>query len=90
MIHDSAKRTFASAMVTEAHKMEDRSTAQRCSDLGFTLVPMMAETPDGWGPSAQNVFKTLARSSAEVLGLDENAAVAQLNSQLYQGLGVRL
>ena len=47
---------------------------------------MVAETLGGWGPAAQSVFKTIARSSAEVLGLDESAAVAQL----YQGLGIRL
>ena len=86
MVRDSANRTFAAAMDYEAHKIEDRATAQRCSDLGFTLVPMVAETLGGWGPAAQGVFKTIAKSSAEVLGLDESTAVAQL----YQGLGIRL
>ena len=86
MVHDSANRTLAAAMDYEAHKNEDRATAQRCSDLGFTLVPMIAETLGGWGPAAQGVFKIIAKSSAEVLGLDESTAVAQL----YQGLGIRL
>ena len=70
----------------EAHKLSDRQTGDRCSELGFTLVPMVAETLGGWGPAAQDVFRVVARASAEALGLDVSTAVAQL----YQGLGIRL
>ena len=86
MVRDSANRTLVAAMDYEAHKMEDRATAQRCSDLGFTLVPMVAETLGGWGPAAQGVLKTIAKASTEVLGLDESTAIGRL----YQGLGIRL
>ena len=38
------------------------------------------------GPPAQDVFRVIARASAEAFGQDESVAVAQL----YQGLAIRL
>ena len=86
MTSDSARRHLAAAMDYEAHKLSDRQTGDRCAELGFTLVPMVAETLGGWGPAAQDVFRVVARASAEALGLDVSTATAQL----YQGLGIRL
>ena len=86
MAHDAANRHLAAAMDYEAHKLEDRQTSQRCSELGFTLAPMVVETLGGWGPTAQDVFRVVARATAEASGLDVSTAV----SQLYQGLGIRL
>ena len=65
MVRDSANSTLAAAIDYEAHKMEDRATAQRCSDLGFTLVPMLVEMLGGWGPAIRSVFKTIAQSWAQ-------------------------
>ena len=70
LVHDAAGRSLAAAMEYEAHKLEDRSTAQRCLDQGFQLVPMVVETLGGWGPLAQDVFRVMAKASAEVSGMD--------------------
>ena len=40
-------------MEYEAQKLEDRSSAQRCQDQVFQLVPMVVETICGWGPASQ-------------------------------------
>ena len=47
---------------------------------------MVAETLGGWGPTDQDVFRVVARATAEASGPDVSTAV----SQLYQGLGIRL
>ena len=73
-------------MSYEAHKFEDRQTADLCAAEGLKLMPMVAETLGGWGPSAQEVFRTIARATAERQGLDPSIAT----SQLYQSLGIKL
>ena len=73
-------------MSYEAHKFEDRQTADLCAAEGLKLMPMVAETLGGWGPSAQEVFRTIARTTAERQGLDPSIAT----SQLYQSLGIKL
>ena len=77
---------MAAARSYEAHKLEDRRTAQQCAEAGLTLVPMVAETLGGWGPAAQNFFRNLARTTAERQGIDPSIA----SNQLYEGLGIRL
>ena len=86
MVRDAANRTLAAAMDYEAHKLADRHTAQRCADLGFQLTPMVAETLGGWGPMAQEVFRAIAKTTAESKGID----VSMATCQLYEALGVRL
>ena len=73
-------------MSYEAHKFEDRQTADLCAAEGLKLMPMVAETLCGWGPSAQEVFRTIARATAERQGLDPSIAT----SQLYQSVGIKL
>ena len=60
IVHDAAGRSLAAAMECESQKLEDHSTAQRCLDQGFKLVPMVVETLGGWGPLAQDIFKVVA------------------------------
>ncbi len=86
MVQDAANRTLAAAMDYEAHKLADRHTAQRCDELGFQLTPMIAETLGGWGPMAQDVFRAIAKATAEAKGMD----VSMATCQLYEALGVRL
>ena len=86
MVHDAAGRTLAAAMDYEAKKLEDRQTGARCSQLGFQLIPMVVETLGGWGPAAQKLFRVIAKSSAEVSGLEESAAVCQI----YEGMAIKL
>ena len=69
MAQDAAHRHLAAAMDYEAHKLADRQTAESFSELGFALIPMVAETLGGWGPGAQEVFRVIARDSAKALGL---------------------
>ena len=86
MVHDAAGRSLAAAMEYEAQNLEDRSTAQRCLDQGFKLVPMVVETLGGWGPMAQDIFKVVASTSAEVSGVDVSTATCQL----YQAMSIKL
>jgi len=86
MVHDAAGRTLAAAMDYEAKKLEDRQTGARCSELGFQLIPMVVETLGGWGPAAQKLFRVIAKSSAEVSGLEESVAVCQI----YEGMAIKL
>ena len=60
--------------------------AQQCAAAGLSLVPMVAETLGGWGPTAQNFFRKLAKATAERQGLDPSVA----SSQLYESMGIRL
>ncbi|CAE8686094.1 unnamed protein product [Polarella glacialis] len=60
--------------------------AERCAAHGLRLVPMVVEISGGWGPSAKQVFKTLARATAERSGIPDSVATCQL----YQAMGVRL
>ena len=85
-VQDAANRTLAAATDYKAHKLADRHTAQRCAELGFQLTPMIAETLGGWGPMAQDVFRAIAKATAEAKGTDVSVATCQL----YEGLGVRL
>jgi arginine/lysine/ornithine decarboxylase len=82
----SAQHSLAAARSYEAHKMEDRQTAQLCAAAGLTLVPMIAETLGGWGPAAQHFFRRLSRATAERQGLDPSIA----SSQLYESMGIKL
>ena len=47
---------------------------------------MVAETLGGWGPMAQDVFRAIAKTTAESKVIDVSLAT----SQLYEALGVRL
>ena len=86
LLMESAQHSLAAARSYEAHKMEDRQTAQLCAAAGLTLVPMIAETLGGWGPAAQNFFRKLSRATAERQGLDPSIA----SSQLYESMGIKL
>ena len=57
-----------------------------CQDAGFQLVPMVVEALGGWGPLAQDLFRVVAKASAEVSGLDVSMAACQL----YQAMSVEL
>ena len=70
----------------EAQKLEDQDTGQRCQDQGFQLVPMVVETLGGWGPSAPDVFQSVAKASAEFSGIDISTATCQL----HQALAIKL
>jgi hypothetical protein len=86
LLSESSQHSLAAARSYEAHKLEDRQTAQQCAAAGLTLVPMVAETLGGWGPAAQSFFRHLAKATAERQGIDPSIA----SCQLYEGLGVRL
>ena len=86
MVRDAAERTLAAALDYEAHKLADRQTAQRCTEMGFKLVPMVVETLGGWGPAAQDFFRAIAKASAETSGVEESAAI----SQLYEAIAIKL
>ena len=86
LLAESAQHSLAAARSYEAHKLEDRRTAQLCAEAGLTLVPMVAETLGGWGPAAQGFFRNLARATAERQGIDASLAT----SQLYESLGIKL
>ena len=86
MVHDAASRPLAAAMDYEAQKMADRQTAQRCSELGFKFVPMVAETLGGLGPTAQEFFRTVAKATAEASGVEHSVAT----SQLYEAMAIKL
>ena len=86
MMHDAARRPLPAAMDYEAHKFDDRQTAQRCLDQGFKLVPLVAETLGGWGPEAQGFFRQLAKATADKTGVDASVATCQL----YEALGIQL
>ena len=73
-------------MSYEAHKFEDRQTAGLCAAESFKLMPKLAETLGGWGPSAQEVLRTIAQATAKRQGLDPSIDAAQL----YQSLGIKL
>ena len=66
LLSDSSQHSLAAARSYEAHKLEDRQTAQQCAAAGLTLVPMVAETIGGWGPAAQSFFRHLAKATAEM------------------------
>ena len=85
VVSDAAQRPLAAAMSYEAHKFEDRQTANLCAAEGLKLMPMVAETLGGWGPSVQEVFRTIARATAERQSLDPSIAT----SQLYRSLGIK-
>ena len=86
LLAETAQHSLAAARSYEAHKLEDRRTAQQCSAAGLTLVPMVVETLGGWGPAAQQFFRNLARATAERQGLDPSVAT----SQLYESMGIKL
>ena len=86
LLAESAQHSLAAARSYEAHKLEDRRTAQLCAEAGLTLVPMVAETLGGWRPAAQGFFRNLARATAERQGIDVSVAT----SQLYESLGIKL
>jgi hypothetical protein len=83
---EAAESQLAAAMSYEATKLADRDTARRCTQHGLRLIPMVVETLGGWGPSAQQMFKAIAKASAERTGAPESIEI----SCLYQSLGVRL
>ncbi|CAE8645136.1 unnamed protein product [Polarella glacialis] len=82
----AAASVLAAAVSYEAAKLADRNTAESCATHGLRLLPMVVEIFLGWGPSAKQVFKTLARATAERSGIPHSVAT----SQLYQAMGVRL
>ncbi len=86
LLAESAQHPLAAARSYEAHKMEDRRTAQQCAAAGLTLVPMVAETLGGWGPAAQNFFRNLAKAAADRQGIDASIA----SCQIYESMGIRL
>ena len=51
-LREAAQRPLAAAMSYEAHKYEDRQSANLCAAEGLKLMPMVAETLGGWGPAA--------------------------------------
>ena len=65
---------------------ENGEKGNLCIAEGLKLMPMVAETLGGWGPSAQEVFRSIARATAYRQGLDPSIAA----SQLYQILGIKL
>ena len=86
MVHDAAGRSLAAAMDYEAQKLEDRQTAARCASDGFKVIPVVVETLGGWGPSAQEIFRSIAKSSAEIAGMDISTATCQL----YESMAMKL
>ncbi len=86
LLPESSQHSLAAARSYEAYKLEDRRTAQQCTEAGLTVVPMVAETLGGWGPAAQNFFRNLARATAEREGIDTSLA----SSQLYESMGIKL
>ena len=44
LVRDAADRTLAAAMDYEAQKLADGQIAQRRTDIGFKLIPMVAES----------------------------------------------
>ncbi len=58
----------AAAEAYEHHKRVYLDTAADCQRQGLAFIPIVAESSGGWGPSAQCVFKALARSIAVLSG----------------------
>ena len=44
------------------------NTADDCQRQGIAFVPLVGEPSGGWGPSAQCVFKSLAKAIAALSG----------------------
>ncbi|CAE8635180.1 unnamed protein product [Polarella glacialis] len=83
---EAAASVLVVAVSYETAKLADRDTADSCATHGLRLVPMVVEIFGVWGPSAKQVFKTLARAIAERSGIPDRVATCQL----YQAMGVRL
>ena len=82
----ASARQLATATEYEAHKLLDRDTADRCQRFGFQLVPVVAESLGGWGPSAHRVFHWLIHSLAGRSGNPTRVEAAHL----FEGFAVRL
>ena len=83
---DAATRCLAAAEAYETAKLEDRETARKCRDQGLQLVPVVAETPGGWGSYAQKLFGEVAAATAAATGV----SLSRATQDLYEGLGVAL
>ena len=58
----------AAATTYEQSKSTYLNTALDCQRQGISFIPLVAEPSGGWGPSAQCVFKAIARAISTLTG----------------------
>ena len=61
-------RPGAAATAYEQFKRTYLNTALDCQRQGISFIPLVAEPSGGWGPSAQCVFKAIARAISTLSG----------------------
>ena len=86
IVEAAAQDSLVAAACYEDHKRNDRQTAVRCQELGIELTPVVAESFGGWGETAQNFFKTLAR----LLASRQGKTTSECTNELYQSLNVKI
>ena len=82
----AAQEQLAAARSYERRKLNDRDTARKCLEDGIELKPLIVESFGGWGPVAQQVFKTLAYTIAA----RTCKSMSLVTNELYGGLSIRL
>ena len=58
---EASRRPGAAAAAYEQSKRNYLNTATDCLQQGFNFIPIVGEPSGGWGPSAQCIFKAMAR-----------------------------
>ena len=82
VLEASSAQAGAAAIRYEEFKRTYLDTAAHCVAQGMSFRPMVAEPTGGWGPSAVNVLKVLARSQATRTGEDYSVVLADQYSRL--------
>ena len=67
---EASRMPGAAATAYEQSKRSFMNTAEDCIQQGFSFIPLVGEPTGGWGPSAQCLFKQLARAVANFSGRD--------------------
>jgi len=65
---EASRHPGAAATAYEHAKRTFLNTALDCQQQGFNFVPLVGEPSGGWGPSAQALFKGLAKCFAGLTG----------------------
>ena len=67
---EASRQPGAAARSYEQSKRNYLHTAADCLQQGFSFIPIVGEPSGGWGPSAQCLFKGMARTIAAFTGRD--------------------
>ena len=85
VLAESSRTRLVAANLYEIRKFEDRNTASRCTELGITLIPMIAESFGAWGDHAQKAFSTICNAYVAKNCVSESVAI----NQVYEGLNTK-